>query len=114
MALKNPHDTFFESVFSEKENAIDHLEVVLPPRLYKNINLNKIRIEKKSYLDDELKKFYSDIVYSGYYKNHSVKLSFLYEHKSYVAPYPHFQILRYMLDEILFSDSKTKILDILK
>jgi predicted transposase YdaD len=68
MAIVNPHDTFFESVFSVKENAIAHLEVVLPPRLGKNIDLKTINIDKKSYLDDELKKYYSDIVYTGYYK----------------------------------------------
>jgi predicted transposase/invertase (TIGR01784 family) len=98
MAINNPHDTFFKSVFSEKENAIGHLEVILPPRLGKNIDLNTIKIEKKSYLDDELKKCYSDIVYTGYYKDSTVKLSFLYEHKSYAVKYPHFQILRYMLN----------------
>ena len=98
MAITIPHDTFFKSVFSEKENAIAHLEVVLPPRLGKNIDLSKINIEKKSFLDDELKKYYSDIVYTGYYKNNTVKLSFLYEHKSYTVQYPHFQVLRYMLN----------------
>ena len=41
MALKNLHDTFIESIFSEKENAIGRPETVFPLLLSKKIESKK-------------------------------------------------------------------------
>jgi predicted transposase YdaD len=99
MALNNPHDIFFKSIFREKENVIDHLSFTLPKSLLPKIDLAAMELDNNSYLDDELKEYFSDIVYKTHYKKeHEVMICFLYEHKSYQPAYIHFQLLRYMLN----------------
>ena len=99
MALRNPHDIFFKSIFREKENVIDHLSFTLPKELLHKIDLKAMELDNNSYLDDELKEYFSDIVYKTHYKKeHKIRVCFLYEHKSYQPEYIHLQLLRYMLN----------------
>ena len=49
-------------------------------------------------MDKELRESFSDLVYSATYRGTvAIKLSLLFEHKSYQPRYPHLQLLRYML-----------------
>ena len=84
MDINNPHDVFAKSVMSKIENARDFFNGVLPEGLRELIDLETLRLEKESYVDEELSEFYSDIVYTCMYRGSTVKLVLLFEHKSFL------------------------------
>lgn len=57
-------DSLFKSIMEDKIAAREFLEEYLPANLQSMLDLNKITIEKESYIEDDLKKKFSDIVYS--------------------------------------------------
>ncbi|MEW6608990.1 MAG: Rpn family recombination-promoting nuclease/putative transposase [bacterium] len=98
MEISNPHDSFFKEIFSNKENASNFIHSILPDALKKNLDLSTLELDNNSYIDEELKENFSDIVYNCLYKAKSkVKVSLLFEHKSKTVKYPHLQLLRYIL-----------------
>lgn len=97
--LVNTHDKFFKTLFSCKEEVRDFITKTFPEKLVKNLNLKTLKLDKSEYVDEKLKSSFSDIVYNCIYgKNLKVKISLLFEHKSYIEKYPHLQILGYMLN----------------
>lgn len=98
MDINNPHDAFAKAVMSNIENARDFFNGVLPAELKQAVDLSALQEEKDSYIDETLSEYYSDIVYSCRYRENTVKLVLLFEHKSYLPKYPHFQVLRYKLN----------------
>lgn len=57
-------DGLFKSIMEDKIAAREFLEEYLPAHLQSMLDLNKITVEKESYIEDDLKKKFSDIVYS--------------------------------------------------
>jgi len=104
----NAHNNFFVEVFSNRENALDFLLGTLPPRLKNELNLNTIKLDSGSYVDEELKTHFSDILYTcKTISRKDVYVSLLFEHKSYKPRYPRLQLLRYMLN-IWYSQVKQR------
>ncbi len=98
MKIINPHDKFFKETFSKKEEARDLILHILPKQLSNRIDITSLELDKTSYVDEELKENFSDIVYNcRYNKTVDIKISFLIEHKSYRVDYPHIQLLKYLL-----------------
>ena len=94
----SPHDQFFKENFSQKEEAVSFLKEVLPLKIKSNIDFDSFQIANPSFTDKELKEYFSDIVYLCKYKGtKEIKISILFEHKSYFAKYPHLQLLKYMI-----------------
>jgi len=57
-----------------------------------------LELDKTSYVDEELKESFSDLVYNCKYNQKTkIKISILIEHKSYAPDYPHIQLLKYLL-----------------
>ena len=94
----NLHDKLFKAAFSEKELVIDFINNFLPKEIHKKIDTSSLSLQPNSYITPSLKEFYSDIVYSANFGKGEIELCLLFEHKSYVAPYPHLQILRYLVE----------------
>jgi len=94
----NEHDKFFREVFSRKEEVVDFLNGTFPANIATKIDYSSLTIDNTDYISQELKEFYSDVVYNCLY-NHEIplKIALLFEHKSYVPTHPHLQLLRYML-----------------
>lgn len=57
-------DGLFKSIMEDKIAAREFLEEYLPANLQLMLDLNKITVEKESYIEDDLKKKFSDVVYS--------------------------------------------------
>ena len=95
---ENPHDRFAKTVMSKLENAKDFFHGVLPEGLKRLIDLDTLRRDPDRYVGEELSEFLSDIVFTCRYRESQVKLVLLFEHKSFVPAYPHFQLLRYNLN----------------
>jgi predicted transposase/invertase (TIGR01784 family) len=98
MGIQNPHDKFFKKVFSNKETATDYFKHYLPVEISSNIDFQTLMQDNNSYIDEELKEYFSDLIYRCRYRGkNNIDLVLLFEHKSYVPEYPHLQLLKYLL-----------------
>ena len=99
MKVQNPHDKFFKELFSVRENALDFINGAFPVEIKDRIIPESLKLDTSSYTDEMLDEYFSDIVYSCSLKEgEEIKISLLFEHKSYPVKYVHFQLLRYMLN----------------
>jgi predicted transposase/invertase (TIGR01784 family) len=116
MGQKTPHDRFTYEVFSDKANAVDFFQGVLPDELIQVLDLRSLTEDKTKYTDERLDEYFSDIVYTCRYSGKhqighirdcqgadrhtevAIKLVLLFEHKSFVPTFPHNQLLRYILN----------------
>ena len=97
MEITNPHDKFFKESFTNKEIATDFIKGSFPKELVDNLDLSSLDLDNNSYIDEELKDYYSDLVYNCSYKDMKIKISILFEHKSFVPDYPFLQLLKYII-----------------
>jgi predicted transposase/invertase (TIGR01784 family) len=97
--LNNPHDKFFKATFSMISVVRAALLEFLDKDLLSKLDLSSLEIDPNSYVTDTLSEFFADIVWRCRGKNaeENYRLSFLFEHKSYKPPFPHFQLMDYML-----------------
>ncbi len=95
--LANPHDAFFKEVFSQQDAARSFLANYLPPEISSLFNLDKLTIDRDSFVDEDLRLHYSDILYQVALQDGGEGYVYLlFEHKSYPDPWVAFQLLRYM------------------
>ena len=106
---KHSHDAFFKGTFSKRKIAIDFLTNYLPEDIKKHVDLQSLKNQNGEYVDKNLKKDYSDLLYQVEINGHEGYIYFLFEHKSYEDQKVIFQLLRYMtrIWEERY-DSKTK------
>ena len=100
--VKNIHDNLFWDIYSRPKNAAGFLTDFLPPNILKAVDLEYIKIGKKSYLSDEYRAHYTDIVVETRFADNieePVFVYFLLEHKSDVPKRPALQLLRYMVEQ---------------
>ena len=109
MEIINPHDKFFKETFSIRENVLDFLQGIFPGEILKKLDLSTLTLDNNSYIDEELKEHFSDIVYTCFCNNKELKIALLFEHKSYVVTCPYLQLLKYLL-KIYFSRKNFEIL----
>jgi predicted transposase/invertase (TIGR01784 family) len=97
MKIKNPHDASFQDIFSDIEKAEELIKISLPVEIIKNLNWKKLRYEKNTFVDENLKNYQSDMIFSIKTKNNqSMKRYVLFEHKSYRDKNIHIQLLSYL------------------
>ena len=95
----NVHDNFFKSLFLVKENLEDLLAGTLPGDIARQVRLGTLEYDSTEYVDNKLKPYFKDISCNVQYgKKSNVKISLLYEHKSYPDKNIHLQLLRYILN----------------
>ncbi|HMU02505.1 MAG TPA: Rpn family recombination-promoting nuclease/putative transposase, partial [Saprospiraceae bacterium] len=95
--MNNKHDKFIKEQLSKKENAIDFLKIAIPEAILDNININSIQPTSSTFITEELKEIFADIIYTCQLKDGSDAFcSILIEHKSYKDPYVGFQIGSYL------------------
>jgi predicted transposase/invertase (TIGR01784 family) len=93
----NPHDKFFKEVFSHKDGARDFFAHYLPGDILKLLDLSEIEIVKESFIEKELKEYFSDILYKVSLADSPAYLYILFEHKSYPDRLTALQVLEYMV-----------------
>ncbi len=99
MPIDNIHDKFFKESFSRKETVKGLIQELFPEALRSNINIESLELTKNSFIDETLNEHFADLVYlCEYQSKQKIRISFLFEHKSYQEPYPHLQLLRYLLN----------------
>ena len=93
----NPHDKFFKELFSHKDEAGDFFAHYLPEDILKHLDLTEIEIVKESFIEKELKEYFSDILYKVSLSDTPAYLYMLFEHKSYPDRLTALQVLEYMV-----------------
>lgn len=59
-----PHDALFKQFLGIKETAKDFLEIWLPDHIKALCDLETIKLEPGSFIDEKLKSYQSDVLYS--------------------------------------------------
>ena len=81
--LPNPHDRFFKELFSQLDTAADFVRHYLPEHLVAAIDLTTLEIVKESFIDEELRQYFSDLLLQVNLKRGgAVFIYILLEHKS--------------------------------
>ena len=95
--VNHPHDAFFKDTMSKLENARSFLAEYLPDDLLEIIDLEHLSLEKDSFIDENLKEFFSDLLYKVQIQGKDGYVYILMEHKSTSAPQVALQLLEYMV-----------------
>ncbi|WGL95808.1 Rpn family recombination-promoting nuclease/putative transposase [Arsenophonus nasoniae] len=92
-----PHDTIFKQFLSEKETAKEFFEIWLPDEIKSVCNLETIRAESSSFIDEEMKNYQSDILYSVSTIKGKGYLYLLIEHQSTPDKLIAWRLMRYSM-----------------
>jgi len=85
-------------MMSLKSQAVALATSFLPREVLAEIDLDSFELSNVSFIDEQLKEYFADIVYTCNTKqDKQIKISFLLEHKSYYDPHLPLQLLRYLL-----------------
>jgi len=111
----SPHDKLFRETWSNVEVARDFLLHYLPEKVLNVIDLDTLEISKESFVEKELKDYFSDIFYKINLEGEPGYIYFLLEHKSYQDKLIHLQLLEYLLKiwQLHLKQSKVKRLPII-
>jgi len=94
----NPHDVFFKQYLSHPPAAADFLRQHLPAAVASLLDLTQLHLEKDSFVDEQLRTHFSDLVYRTMTTVQTpLAVSLLFEHKSYPDEWVDFQVLRYQV-----------------
>lgn len=61
--LPNPHDRFYKELFSQPDTVADFVRHYLPEHLVAAIDLASLEIVKESFVDEELRQYFSDVLF---------------------------------------------------
>ena len=78
--IPNPHDRLFKETWSKKENARDFLQHYLPDYLLSSIDMESLEICKETFIEEDLKEYFSDLLYKTAFSGKRGYLYFLFEH----------------------------------
>ncbi len=93
----NPHDRLFRETWSDRDTAADFMRHYLPENILSVADLNSLEICKESFIEEDLKDYYSDILYRMMFEGDDGYIYLLFEHKSYSDRLIFLQLLEYML-----------------
>ncbi len=84
MKKNQPHDGLFRRIFGDLEHAKSLLQSFLPPSLAQETDFATLKTHSTSFVNKNLEKTESDLIFSANFKNSNKKLFvyFLVEHQS--------------------------------
>ena len=94
---RQPHDLLVQRVLSQPENAIGHLRSILPEAVLDMLALDELKLEDKSFVDDNLRNRQSDALYSVPIRGRAGFVYVLREHQSESEPLMGLRLLGYMV-----------------
>jgi len=95
--IHQPHDALFRYTFTRKEHAIAELRAILPPEIVRNIDWDSLRVEEGHYVDEDLTKSESDILYTVNLLGYPIAIYLLFEHQSAAELLMGYRFLRHMV-----------------
>lgn len=95
VVVHHPHDSFFRATLSNLEVAKDLLQAHLAPELVEQIDWNSLQLTNKSYIDEQLSQFHSDMVYSCVLNGQNTYIYLLIEQQTEPEPLLPLRLLEY-------------------
>ncbi|WP_145519708.1 Rpn family recombination-promoting nuclease/putative transposase [Yersinia bercovieri] len=92
-----PHDALFKQFMTRQETARDFLDIHLPPALRKICDLRTLRLEPDSFIENSLRAYYSDVLYSLKTQRQDGYIYALIEHQSSPDKHMAFRLMRYAI-----------------
>ncbi|CNI66410.1 Rpn family recombination-promoting nuclease/putative transposase [Yersinia pekkanenii] len=92
-----PHDALFKQFLTHPETARDFLDIHLPPALRQACDLNTLRLESSSFIEEDLRAYYSDVLYSLKTGQGDGYIYALIEHQSSPDKHMGFRMMRYAI-----------------
>ncbi|WP_072932105.1 Rpn family recombination-promoting nuclease/putative transposase [Nissabacter archeti] len=90
-----PHDAVFKTFLSHPDTARDFMMLHLPPSLLEICDLSTLKLESGSFVEDDLRPYYSDVLYSLNTSKGEGYVHVLIEHQSSPDKHMAFRLLRY-------------------
>ncbi|KYN64338.1 hypothetical protein IU46_003955 [Pantoea agglomerans] len=90
-----PHDATFRQFLSQLDIARDFMELHLPAELRAICDLSTLKLESGSFVEDDLRQYFSDILYSLKTSNGDGYIHVLVEHQSTPDRHMAFRLMRY-------------------
>ncbi|CAI1637994.1 Putative transposase, YhgA-like [Serratia fonticola] len=91
------HDAIFKQFLTDPETARDFLEMHLPPDLLQSCDLNTLKLEPGSFIERDLRAYYSDVLYSLKTGKDDGYVYALIEHQSSPDKHMAFRLVRYAI-----------------
>lgn len=99
MKIKNatptPHDALFRQFLTQPDIARDFMAIHLPPPLRDLCDLSTLKLESGSFVEDDLRQYYSDVLYSLKTTSGEGYIHVLIEHQSGPDKHMAFRLMRY-------------------
>lgn len=92
-----PHDGLFKTFLTDPETARDFLTFHLPAKLLKICDLSTLKLESGSFLEEDLRPYFADVLYSIRMKSGSGYIYTLIEHQSSPDRHMAFRLMRYAI-----------------
>lgn len=92
-----PHDAMFKQFLAHPDTARDFMELHLPTELRSHCDLNTLKLESGSFLEDDLRPYYSDVLYSLKTTTGKGYIHVLIEHQSRPDSHMAFRLMRYAI-----------------
>ncbi|WP_155488769.1 Rpn family recombination-promoting nuclease/putative transposase, partial [Yersinia mollaretii] len=92
-----PHDALFKNFMTQPATACDLLEFHLPPELRQLCDLSSLRLESGSFIENNLRACYSDVLYSLKTTAGDGYVYALIEHQSSPDKHMAFRLMRYAI-----------------
>ncbi|CAM4396150.1 MAG: Recombination-promoting nuclease RpnA [Legionellaceae bacterium] len=93
--INNPHDAVFKSSMMNKKVAKEFFSEYLPEAIKESIDYSTLRLCSESYLDEELQKTASDVLYSVNFSGKEGYIYCLVEHQSTPDKWLPLRIIKY-------------------
>lgn len=90
-----PHDAVFKKIMSYPEMARDFLDIHLPIALREICDLQTLKLESTSFIEQDLRAYYSDVVWSLKTREGQGYIYCVIEHQSNAVPHMAFRLMRY-------------------
>lgn len=94
---RTPHDAIFRQMLAQKEVARDFLQLYLPAQFLSICDLNTLQLASGSFIEEDLRSSYSDILYSLQTQHGAGYIYALIEHQSSPDKLMAFRLMRYTL-----------------
>lgn len=92
-----PHDALFKNFVTKPQTVYDLLDIHLPPDLRKICDLKTLRLESGSFIENDLRAYYSDVLYSLKMQGQDGYVYALIEHQSSPDKHMAFRLMRYAI-----------------
>ena len=92
-----PHDALFKSFLTHSDTARDFMEIHLPKDLRELCDLDSLKLESASFVDEKLRALHSDILWSVKTREGDGYIYVVIEHQSREDIHMAFRLMRYSM-----------------